>query len=612
MTSHAVDSTASRPTPSPAARRLTSALALVGACVCALAVSFVVQAAPADQRVARGVTELLVVGVPIVAGLYALGSPHTVRSGAMLLSMGFAWSLTALAESDESLPYSIGRVAAWLVFPGLILLMLTFPSGVLDRGRDRALLYALCGVLTLLFLASALFVVEFPSSTPWATCTDDCPANAFMVVDREPAIVGRFLTPARELLSVLLLSGVLVSILLRWRAATPLQRRTIWPVVIASSLSVVLLAAFFVARRRGEDASTVETLGLLWGLCIPAISAAFLAGLLRRRLLLGQVLADLAGHLSSGLDVRRVRDGLASALRDPSLEVLVADGPVHWRDSDGRVGSLPAAGSGRAVTIVGAQTAPAVALVHDTGLEADQELLGAVGSLVLGTVRHHAVAMSLAGALQQLAQSRRRIAEAADHERARIERDLHDGAQQRLMALRIRLSLAEELLTTDPKTGIGAVHELGDEVERTLDEIRALAHGVYPAVLNDRGLADALRSVAADAPLPVHVQLRRLTRHSRQVETAIYFTCVEALQNAVKHAHGASGVWIAVTQDAVLSFEIRDDGAGFTPPPETGGNVPGHIGLRNMRDRLEAVGGSLVVESAPGHGTRISGRLPLD
>jgi signal transduction histidine kinase len=148
-------------------------------------------------------------------------------------------------------------------------------------------------------------------------------------------------------------------------------------------------------------------------------------------------------------------------------------------------------------------------------------------------------------------------------------------------------------------------------VERTLDEIRALAHGVYPAVLNDRGLADALRSLAGEATLPVHLQTRGLTRHSREIETAVYFTCAEALQNAGKHAQTATGVWITITEDSVLGFEVRDDGVGFTPLPQAESTACTHCGLRNMHDRLEAVGGRLTIESAPGRGTRISGRLPL-
>ena len=178
------------------------------------------------------------------------------------------------------------------------------------------------------------------------------------------------------------------------------------------------------------------------------------------------------------------------------------------------------------------------------------------------------------------------------------------------MSLRIRLSLAEELLGSDPAAGKRAVHELGGEIDRTLDELRSLAHGVYPAILNDRGLADALRSLAADVPVRVHVQTLGLTRLPRQVETAVYFTCAEAVQNAVKHASSASAVWITVTRAEVLTFEVRDDGPGFAVLDPHGSST-GHDGLRNMRDRLEALGGRLTIDTAPGRGTRIIGVVPL-
>ena len=251
-----------------------------------------------------------------------------------------------------------------------------------------------------------------------------------------------------------------------------------------------------------------------------------------------------------------------------------------------------------------------MALAHDPQLRADDELLAAVGALVRARCARYRSTTRLSGALRQLEQSRRRIAEAADQERARIERDLHDGAQQRLMMLRIRLSLAEELLQTDPAAGALAVGELGVELDRTLDELRALAHGVYPAILNDRGLAPALRSLAMEAPIPVHVQARGLTRHSAEVETAIYFTCAEAMQNAIKHANGACGLWITLRQNHELTLEVLDDGPGFSPPlPDQ--VVAGQDGLRNMRDRLEAVGGRLTIDASPGHGTRITGIVPL-
>jgi signal transduction histidine kinase len=208
--------------------------------------------------------------------------------------------------------------------------------------------------------------------------------------------------------------------------------------------------------------------------------------------------------------------------------------------------------------------------------------------------------------MTELDVSRKRIARAADLERSRIERDLHDGAQQRLIGLRIKLTLAEELAHADPVGGLAAIRELGDEVELALEELRSLAHGVYPPLLGDRGLADALRSVLSDSALPVHLTTHGMTRLSPEVETAVYFTCVEAAQNAMKHAGGATGLWVSLDQDDALRFEVRDDGSGFEPP-----GAGGNGGLRNMRDRVEASGGRLTIDSAPGEGTRVRGVVPL-
>ena len=184
-----------------------------------------------------------------------------------------------------------------------------------------------------------------------------------------------------------------------------------------------------------------------------------------------------------------------------------------------------------------------------------------------------------------------RIARAADLERSRIERDLHDGAQQRLIGLRIKLSLAEEL--DDPKPEL---HALGNEVELALEELRQLAHGVYPSLLSDRGLGEALKALAAELPLPVQLAVADIARKPPEAETAVYFACREAAQNALKH--GAHQLWITLTEQ---SFEVRDDGPGFIPAAHLNG------GLRNMRDRIEAVGGRLTIDSAPGRGTRVRG-----
>jgi len=594
-------------------RRLAVASGLAGAAVCALAVSFIVSSVPAAEAVGRGTIEFLVIAIPIAAGMYAVQFPEHARFGPALIVAGFGWSLTALGEAGESLPYSLGRVAAWLVLPTLILLLIAYPGGHLTRRADRAIFLGVTGLLVLSYAGSALVVEHFPDHSPWATCGADCPPNAFRIVDAEPAAM-QVVQTLREVFAIVLFAAVVWSMARGWSTATPLRRRTLGPVVLAGAVSVALLTAFLVVRRAAPEAFAVELLGVAWGLCAAGVMAAFWIGLVRRRLLIGDVLAQLSGHLGNGVGVGRLRDLLRSALRDPTLEVLVADGPVRWVDSAGRhVAQLPDLQGREVTTIRDEHGVSVVALAHDPGLRGDDELLAGISALVLEAVRHHDVTTRLAATLRQLGQSRRRIAEAADLERARIERDLHDGAQQRLMLLRIKLSLAEELVRVDARAGAEALHDLGAEAERTLDELRALAHGVYPAILNDRGLGEALRSLAVETAIPLHLQTFGLTRHPMEIETAVYFTCLEAVQNVLQHAPGASAVWVRVSQGRALSFEVRDDGPGFTLP---GGSVDGALrssgGLRTMRDRLEAVGGSLSVDSVRGRGTRIIGLVPLE
>jgi signal transduction histidine kinase len=576
-------------------RALVVLLAILSAALWVFAVVFVVQGTPADQAVQRGLLELLVVGIPLIAALYALRVPRTARFGYLLLGSAVAWSLTALGESVQSVPYSVGRVSAWLVFPLLIYLMLSFPEGRLASQRDSALFGAANALIALFYVGSALFVEAYPHDTPWATCRSDCPANAFLVLDAEPAVMGQVIQPLRELLAAVVLLGVTASMVRRWRAATPLRRITLGPVVVAGSALCVALIAFFAVRRAWPDSTGATTLGLVWSLSVPAVAAAFLVGLQRRRLLLAHTVAGVAESLRHEPDPERTRDEISRTLRDSTLEVFAADAG-GWRDSGGRFHALLPADE-RALTLIPDWREPEIALAYDVELREDEELVEAVGMLVLAGLHHQRL-------LSQLDDSRRRLATAAGLERARIERDLHDGAQQRLITLRINLTLAEELMRTDPEHGLDAVHELGAEIEQALEDVRSVAHGIYPALLAERGVGDALRGVAMQTPMPVDVEVTGLTRLAPEIETAVYFTCLEALQNALKHAAGATGVWIVLRQGRDLTLEVRDDGPGFEPGDSEGG-------LRNMRDRLEAIGGRLSIVSSPGHGTRVLGRVPL-
>ena len=207
----------------------------------------------------------------------------------------------------------------------------------------------------------------------------------------------------------------------------------------------------------------------------------------------------------------------------------------------------------------------------------------------------------------ELQASRGRLVAAADEERRRIERNLHDGAQQYLVAMAIKARLIEQLSSRDPERAHQLVHQLQQDATEALDELRALAHGIYPPLLSSSGLAEALSAACRRAPLPASIEVNGVGRHPAEIESAVYFCCLEALQNAGKYAGAGASARIRLWEDSrVLRFEVADDGSGF----ESNGQDSG-AGLTNMRDRLGAVGGSVTVESARGSGTKVSGTVPL-
>jgi signal transduction histidine kinase len=214
--------------------------------------------------------------------------------------------------------------------------------------------------------------------------------------------------------------------------------------------------------------------------------------------------------------------------------------------------------------------------------------------------------VNLERANQDLQASRSRIVATADAERRKIERNLHDGAQQHLVALAVNLRLAKDMLVDDPESAAEMLEALGEAVKDTIQELRDLAHGIYPPLLVDSGLSQALRAAANRSPLPVQVDATGVGRHPAEVEAAVYFCCLEALQNAAKHAPDAA-VEVTVRQDdSRLRFEVRDDGPGFDAATATAGH-----GFVNMSDRLGAMGGSVEWRSTPGAGAVITGEIPI-
>jgi signal transduction histidine kinase len=208
--------------------------------------------------------------------------------------------------------------------------------------------------------------------------------------------------------------------------------------------------------------------------------------------------------------------------------------------------------------------------------------------------------------IEDLRASRQRLVAAQDQERRRIERNIHDGAQQQLVALAVKLKLADALVGRDEERAHAMLADLQVETNQTLEDLRDLARGIYPPLLADKGLAAALENQSRKSTVPVSVETDGIGRYPQEAEAAVYFSCLEALQNVAKYA-GATKATVRLAQtNGSLTFEVSDDGIGFDPAAASRGS-----GLQGIADRLAALGGELEVRSAPGDGTTVAGRLPI-
>ncbi len=576
--------------------------------MCVVTGTLTVTASSSEHAWLEAAARVLTVAAPVGVGLFALHRPPFERFGRLLVIAGGVWFLTTLASADDPTIYSIGRVAGWIVEPLLIYLLLAFPTGRLAGRVDRALVGIVVLEVLLLYLPTALLVEQYPVPVPWTSCIADCPGNAFMIVGTEPGAIEDVVRPLREVLTVALFSAVAIRLALRLRAASRLRRRALAPVLAVACFRVGAFAGALAARRIWPDSGLHEVSVWLLTLAVPLTALAFLAGLARWWLFIARSTQGLATRLVGHPGPEELRSALAQAFDDPSLEIVYRlDG--RWGDADGHPVAPPAATAQRAVTEIFDGDEKVAAMVHDAALEHDAGFVDTATSYALMTIDNHRLSAQTSSLLRAVRESRARIQAAADDERRRIERDLHDGAQQRLVALRIKLELAAERTGAghgNGAEGAAVLRALGGDVEEALEEVRSLARGIYPAPLADRGLVEGLRAAALRNPLATTILATGVERHRREIESAAYFCCLEALQNASKHAHGATVVVIRLWQNDALRLEVRDDGAGFDVDAVTGGS-----GLTNMRDRMAAVNGTLAISSGAGRGTRVAATIPI-
>ena len=543
-------------------------------------------------------------GVMFGLGLTDISRGGELRFGRALLGAGFLWSVSALTASHNPLAYSVGHVSQWFAVLAAAYLLLTYPSGRLRVGRQRTLF--VCAVLLagLLFLPTVL-VGQFPHPSQWSTCSSSCPRNVFSLRDATPAVVSHLVVPVRQVLVVILFAAIAAAVTQRARNARPLLGQFYAPLAVAAIGQVVLFAVYFPLRAAVPSSVVVTVAGWIFVLSIPTIGLVCGAGRLDRRVQTATALERMARSLGADANAVDVRLALARALKDPSLRILHSfPGDSHaWVDESGSPVQPADADPARNVTHISSGNW-SIAIVHDASLA--DSLVHTTGSYVLARLEMSRLTDELRDSLRDLAESRASRLTAEQDARQKIERDLHDGAQQRLVALRVKLGLAASVLAERDLAGAEMLRALEADVDATIDEVRALARGIYPPLLARTGLRDALRSASRGAGLPTTVHANGLGRYGADIETTVYFACSEALQNAVKHARTATGVTISVWQDDRLRFEVRDDGAGFDLP-----TTPYGTGLTNLSDRLAAVGGAITIQSAPGQGTLLAGTIPV-
>jgi signal transduction histidine kinase len=400
-----------------------------------------------------------------------------------------------------------------------------------------------------------------------------------------------------------LYAGVLVGLYRHWRRASPALRRALVPIMVAAPLQLALILAWHLvdasgAGLEGARAALQHPIVGLAGLVFPV---GLLLGLLRTRLARGSI-ADLAMELGRGVPLGGLRDTLARALRDPTL-VLAFPAPSGsgFVDPGGQQIEIPQErGPDRGLARLERDGETLAVLAYDSAIDQeDPGRIGVVASVARLAIENERLAAQVRAQLEEVRASRARIVEAGDAERRRIERDLHDGAQQRLVALAMRLDQARE----GSAGAATLIDETTAELLRAIREVRDLARGLHPTILTDAGLAAAVEALAERTPFPVKVSVTD-SRFAPEIEAAAYYVVAEGLTNIARYAGATEARVEASAIDGRLLVTVTDNGRGGADPAAGSG-------LRGLMDRLAAIDGELSVSSPLGEGTTLSASFPV-
>jgi signal transduction histidine kinase len=547
---------------------------------------------PPTSQFAPILTSMLVIGLSfIIAGLAAWQRWPRSRLGLLFTIVGYLYLVPyALVNLANPAAFTFGNLSEGFYGAALAQLGLAWPSGRL-RSRFE------CGVVIAEYVSAAVFGLA--GMMFWNPTFDGCPAscqNLLLVHSSRP--VWDALNTASGLVGLVLTGIVLTLIIRHWRSAQGWSRRAMVPMVwisCAVGAEQILTGGAFNLQLSSLVSFGLAPLVLLTG---PAL---FVASTIRARTARGAVGAAVV-DLEPGAPPTRLRDTLARALGDSTLQLAfrLPDG-AGYLDTTGQVVDPARPGPGRAVTPV--TEASGAVLVHDGGLEQEPQLIRLTAAAASMALEHTRLQAEVQAQLEQVRASRARLVEAGDAERRRLERDLHDGAQQRLVTLSLALGMARDRAAeADPELG-SLIESASKEAREALTELRELARGIHPAVLTETGLTGAIQALVERSPVATTITAVPHERYPAAIEATAYFVVSEALVNVAKHAR-ADGAQVMIRKfPGRLLVEVSDDGAG-------GARSEGGSGLRGLADRVASVGGMLRVDSPPGGGTRLEADIP--
>jgi signal transduction histidine kinase len=524
----------------------------------------------------------------IVGGLIAWWRRPDSRFGPLMLLAGWTTFITTGSYSSADLPFTVAQIFDLVPIAIFLQLFLAYPTGYLRNGFER-------------LIVIAAYVVSIGLQIPKMMLGGSGPDNLIEVSSR-PETAATLEKVELWALIALLTAGVVLLVLRRWEGGRP-SRRPIALLVDSYVLALAMLALLLLAGL--HQWSSFETIHRIAFVSLGLAPALFLIGLLSARLARSDAAAIFV-ELDANPAHADLRDALARALRDPSLLLAywLPDRRM-WADVDGSRVEVPSSDPGRATTLIEREGEQVAALIHDSSLEEERELLDAVGAAGGMALENARLQADLQARIKELSESRRRVIEAEQNERRRLERDLHDGAQQRLISISLELRQISAGLRGDAEM-TARVEATREELARSLEDLRAIARGLHPAVVTGRGLTVAVESLVTRAPIPVDLQARiDGNRFRDELEVAAYYVVAECLANIGKHAQANAATVEISQEDGQLVVSISDDGVG-------GADAGAGSGLTGLADRVEALDGELTIRTPTGGGTVITATMPCD